>query len=465
MQAQTGSSSWKDRWEHVRQLGAGGQGFASLVRLETDHNQLGVVKTLRKEKRNSKQDRGRMAREVASLKSVRDAGGYVPAVIEHNTSAYEQAELELYFVMEFVDGHTLAEYVKEKGPLSVDESLQIVNDICHTLSVGHRENVLHRDLKPENIVLSKDAGRAIIVDYGLSFNEDDSELTETDEAFRNRFLNLPETQALGGNRRDLRSDITAVCAVLYFCLTGHAPGQLRDEHGRPPHRRPDYLLPPSLSGDLRTTQIDSIFSVGFTPEIEYRFQSIQELVSRLKSLEATAQEDTDDEPGEVALRLQKLIIQMDRGAQLAQMRPTAANVLKEVKAIVKKSSQQLTYFSPSLNEGGLDQRPPNVEPVSSVVVLHLKAAGIVSRVKYFVAAKGMQYGILRAFEESSKNAKGKRETRQIEPWEAILWTDGSIDAGMRQLLERDVKRSLNKAMHSIVNELQRDKEAVPAGTA
>jgi hypothetical protein len=188
-------------------------------------------------------------------------------------------------------------------------------------------------------------------------------------------------------------------------------------------------------------------------------------MSRLKSLGATGAEDTDEEPSEVASRLQQLIIQIDRGAQLAQMRPTAAKVLNEVKQIVHNHSQQLSYFSPSVSEEGLDQRPPNFEPLSNLVRLQLKAAGIVSRIKYLVAAKGMQYGILRAFEESRKNSKGQREIRQIEPWEAIVWTDGGIDAAMRQLLERDIKRSLNKAMHSIVDELQRGKQGVQAASA
>src|SRR5262249_50157237 len=153
------------------------------------------------------------------------------------------------FVMEFVPGKTLRDEVAERKKLGLEEAMAITIDLCQTVAAAHRENVLHRDLKPANIIV-RDLTKPdlVIVDYGLSFNHKDEEATVTQvgEQLRNEFLALPETNIPGGDRRDKRSDITALAAIAYYCLTGNAPGHLRDARSLAPHRRPGFSVREAL---------------------------------------------------------------------------------------------------------------------------------------------------------------------------------------------------------------------------
>lgn len=228
-QKNPGSNSW----EVVRKLGKGGQGETSLVKSISPPEREGVLKALKNNK--SEQARARMRREVSNLDTLSFQGVKVPAVIESNTDRFKESGVPLYFIMQFVDGCTLDEIVVQQRPLSLERAAAMVLDLGTTMSAAHRQCVFHRDLKPANIIVrNADAADLVIVDYGLSFNvEDDEEtVTETSDRFRNEFLALGETNTPGGNKRDARIDVTALCAVLYFCLTGQVPGQLADGRGR-----------------------------------------------------------------------------------------------------------------------------------------------------------------------------------------------------------------------------------------
>jgi len=72
-----------------------------------------------------------------------------------------------YLIMEFVEGRTLADIVKEKGVLKIEEALPIMIQACDALATAHEHNIVHRDIKPENLMLDK-AGVLKITDFGLA---------------------------------------------------------------------------------------------------------------------------------------------------------------------------------------------------------------------------------------------------------------------------------------------------------
>jgi serine/threonine-protein kinase len=71
-----------------------------------------------------------------------------------------------YYVMPFVDGHTLRERLAEKGRLPLDEALRIVKGVADALAFAHRKGIVHRDIKPENVLLQ--GGHALVADFGIA---------------------------------------------------------------------------------------------------------------------------------------------------------------------------------------------------------------------------------------------------------------------------------------------------------
>ena len=134
-----------------------------------------------------------------------------------------------YFVMDLVQGTTLAKLVEEKGPLSVEEALPIFIQVCFGLAYAHDLGIVHRDLKPSNIMLTKNVHgeeRAKILDFGVAkvIRQDaakDSALTQTGEIFGSPLYMSPEQ--CQGTPVEHSSDIYSLGCVMYECLTGSPP--------------------------------------------------------------------------------------------------------------------------------------------------------------------------------------------------------------------------------------------------
>src|SRR5207302_10971904 len=78
----------------------------------------------------------------------------------------EEAEGSRFLVLEFVEGETLAERIG-RGPIPVEEALDIARKICEALEVAHEKGITHRDLKPANLKLTPD-GTVKVLDFGLA---------------------------------------------------------------------------------------------------------------------------------------------------------------------------------------------------------------------------------------------------------------------------------------------------------
>jgi len=124
-----------------------------------------------------------------------------------------------YFVMEFIDGESLAAVI-DHGGLSLDEVLDLTLQICAGLGKAHQKGVLHRDLKPSNILRDSD-GRVKIVDFGLAKLRDATSLTSTGEVMGTLAYMSPE-QARGW-KLDVRSDIFSLGVILYELVTRRLP--------------------------------------------------------------------------------------------------------------------------------------------------------------------------------------------------------------------------------------------------
>ncbi len=136
-----------------------------------------------------------------------------------------------YLVMDFVDGITLSEHLKNHGQLTVDEAAVYFAQACLGLSYAHDQGVVHRDIKPSNLMIAHNLpfateGSVKVVDFGIAKltsaeNNEYQALTSTGEIFGSPLYMSPEQAS--GSPVDYRSDIYSLGCVLFEALTGTAP--------------------------------------------------------------------------------------------------------------------------------------------------------------------------------------------------------------------------------------------------
>jgi len=136
---------------------------------------------------------------------------------------------QAFFVMDCLEGKSLAQTIDEEGPISYQRAVNIFKQVCDGLEAAHRKGIIHRDLKPGNLILipQEDGPELVkIVDFGIAkmmprAGEQALNLTQTGEVFGSPVFMSPE-QCLG-KALDTRSDIYSLGCVLYEALTGSPP--------------------------------------------------------------------------------------------------------------------------------------------------------------------------------------------------------------------------------------------------
>jgi serine/threonine-protein kinase len=126
----------------------------------------------------------------------------------------------MYLVMEYLDGRTLFQLLRERRALPEGEALALAGRICEPLQYLHERGILHRDLKPENIMLCHD-GTMRLMDFGIARLAHARRMTFIGFAPGTPHYMAPER--VNGRRGDARTDIYSLGAILYEMLTGVIP--------------------------------------------------------------------------------------------------------------------------------------------------------------------------------------------------------------------------------------------------
>ena len=191
----------------------------------------------------------------------------------------ETPEGQMFIVMPCYDGESLHAKI-ERGPLPLDEAIEIATQVASGLARAHEKGIVHRDIKPGNILITKDGAK--IVDFGLAKLAKQTKVTRTGTTVGTVMYMSPEQAR--GEEIDPRSDLWSLGVVLYEMVTGrvpfkgdHEPAVIYSITNEEPE--PVTSLRPEVPDDLQ-----AIIEKMLAKKREERYASADEVLAELTTL-------------------------------------------------------------------------------------------------------------------------------------------------------------------------------------
>jgi eukaryotic-like serine/threonine-protein kinase len=208
------SDLFADRYRLDRRLGVGGMSTVQLA-FDTRLERNVAVKLLAEHLADDSSFVSRFRREaLAAARLVH------PNVVQVFDFGLDDETHRNFIVMEYVDGHSCAELLRDRGTLPPDEAVEILAQSCRGLEYAHRHGVVHRDVKPGNLLRSRD-GMVKLADFGIAKAAEQSDITKVGSVLGTAAYLAPEQAR--GEPAGPASDMYALGVVAYQLLAGRLP--------------------------------------------------------------------------------------------------------------------------------------------------------------------------------------------------------------------------------------------------
>ena len=268
----------------LEKLGEGGMGVVYKAH-DTTLDRTVAIKFLTRHLSSTEEGKSRFVQEAKSAAALSH-----PNIL--NVYEIDDQDGDLFFVMEYVSGRTLKQYLKELksgAGVPVNQALDWTVQIARGLKAAHDKGVIHRDIKSENVMLDS-AGNCKIMDFGLAKLKSGSGLTKTGTSLGTLSYMSPE-QA-DGSAADNRSDLWSLGVVLYELLTGELPFKAEHEaallylivNEEPP-------VPSQLDRKI-SNKIDVLVRKMLMKDRARRFQSADDLLRGIEETRSDVEKST-----------------------------------------------------------------------------------------------------------------------------------------------------------------------------
>jgi len=189
---------------------------------------------------------------------------------------YFQENNTAYIVMEFLSGETLRDYLNRVGPISWSETHSILQPVLRSLGNVHNHSVIHRDISPDNIMLLGD-GQVKLLDFGAAREISKNDIKSLSVILKPGYA--PEEQYRSKGMQGPWTDIYALCATMYRCLTGIVPEDSMDRMYEDRLKSPAELCGCPIA-------ISNVLMRGLAVRQPDRYRSIDELCADIALAEA-----------------------------------------------------------------------------------------------------------------------------------------------------------------------------------
>jgi serine/threonine protein kinase len=143
-----------------------------------------------------------------------------PNIVQVFDSGQDASTGQYFIVMEYIEGHSCAEILRDDGWVEVDEGISIIDQACEGLHYAHRHGVVHRDVKPGNLLRARE-GEVKLADFGIAKATEQSSITQVGSVLGTAAYLAPEQAR--GEEAGPRADLYALGVVTYQLISGRLP--------------------------------------------------------------------------------------------------------------------------------------------------------------------------------------------------------------------------------------------------
>jgi len=206
-----------------------------------------------------------------------------------------------YLVMEFIDGVSLWNLVRQKGMMTPLTAMQIFDPVLDAVAYLHSQNppIIHRDIKPSNILLTRDR-KVYLVDFGIAKVGGSGQKTATGAQGVTPGFSPPE-QYLGSGETDVRSDIYSLGATLYFMLTAKVPPDATERL-----QRVSLTSVSDINPEVPSSMAQAI-TIAMSLSKEERFDSVKEFRDALRGEIRVSSSEEDGQVQRLKSRKKRII--------------------------------------------------------------------------------------------------------------------------------------------------------------
>jgi len=189
-----------------------------------------------------------------------------------------------FFVMEYVEGKTIADDISAGHLFNEQEAIDIIIQVCHALKHAHSHGLVHRDVKPKNIMINAQ-GVVKLADMGLARETTDIEAAQSEEgkAYGTPYYIAPE-QIRGKIDIDGRADIYGLGATFYNMVTGRVPFTGDDSAEIMKKHLKEKLIPPDHLNTSLSAGVSEVIEIMMAKHREDRYKDVDELLMDLEAL-------------------------------------------------------------------------------------------------------------------------------------------------------------------------------------
>ena len=372
------SQALNGQYEILREVGRGGMGIVFLAR-DLKLERLVAIKTLPPTLAADDVIRARFLREARTAAALNH-----PNIVPIHRA--DDINGTVFFVMGFVDGPSLAQLIREGGPLSPRTAVSILYDVSGALGYAHGAGVVHRDVKAENILLDRASSRALVTDFGIARVAEAAPLTATGTVLGTVHYMSPEQVA--GEHVDRRSDVYSLGVVAFYALAGRFPFDNPTASAvLVAHVTKEA---PSLSNTAPTVPraLARLVDRCLAKDPDSRIQSCEELLTELRMVEANLPDEDVAAPrpeavasvssDEAQALWQRAAQLQDATGQMPPLRmsarpstprehPTTGYALDQVRDAAREAGIATQFVDRAIAERGLVQAPQGEDPGEGVV--------------------------------------------------------------------------------------------------